>query len=485
MASWIAPVALHLVLPVAVALLAPAQARAASEVVLHSFDALDANGRNVDGAGALGGLMIGLDGKLHGANGGGGPGPGGTGFSITTAGAYAVKFPATINTPGPSNLESGLVQDAGGNFYGTSCNGGASGLGTVYQVTPGNVVDVLHSFSGVSSGYCPVARPVFGTDGALYGVTSQGGLQGGFAGTVYKVNTDGSGFEVLHAVDPATEGAGLAAALVRDAAGNFYGAAFEGGPLDGGTAFKITPAGKLSVLHAFSAHADAENAANGQGPSGLLLAADGNLYGTTYTGGPNDAGTFFRLTTTGVLTRMGAFGADGGTGLYPSQDTAPIQGGDGNFYGAAAFGGLQNAGTVFRVTPDGAVTVLYAFDRTRLDPANPFGPLVQGADGGLYGSADAGGANNTGAVFEIVLAAAAPTVSVSVNPKTIDVGEKSTLKWSSTGATSCNASGAWSGPQPLSGSLKLSPAAAGSYMYKLTCGGPGGSASDSAKLVVQ
>jgi uncharacterized repeat protein (TIGR03803 family) len=485
MTSWIVPVALRAAIPVVAALLAPAPASAASVVVLHSFNVLDATGRNADGANALGGLMIGQDGKFHGTAGGGGAGPGGTGFIVSTAGGYAVKFTATINTHGPSNLESGLVQDAAGNFYGTSCNGGAPGLGTVYQVTTANVVNVIHAFSSVSSGYCPVARPVFGTDGALYGVTSQGGVQGGFAGTVYKVNTDGSGFAVLHAIDPATEGAGLAAALVRDDAGNFYGAAFQGGTLAGGTVFKITPTGKLTVLHAFSANSDAENTANGAGPSGLLLAADGNLYGTTYVGGPNGAGTFFRLTTAGVLTRVASFGAGGGTGLFPSLDTAPIQGSDGNFYGAAAYGGVQNSGTVFRVTPAGSATVLYAFDRTAFDPANPFGPIVQGADGNLYGTADSGGANNMGAVFEIVLGAVAPTVSVSLKPKTISLGGKSTLKWSSTGATSCVASGDWSGSQAVSGSMKVSPSAKGNYLYKLTCSGPGGSASDSAKLTVK
>jgi uncharacterized repeat protein (TIGR03803 family) len=476
---------LRFALPCVAALFLSCPAGAASLVVLRSFDGLDSNGLDVDGAHSLGGLMIGQDGKFHGTNSGGGPGAGGTGFLVSPSGAYSVKFSAAIDTGGPANLESGLVQDAAGTFYGTSCNGGASGLGTVYKVNAANAVKVIHSFSAVSTGYCPVARPVLGTDGALYGVTAQGGVQAGFAGTIYKVRTDGSGYAMLHALDPATEGAGLAAALARDAAGNFYGAAFEGGPLGGGTVFKVTPAGKLTVLHAFSVHADGENAANGQGPSGLLPGADGNLYGTTYSGGPNGAGTLFRLAPSGALTRVAAFGTGGGTGLYPSQDTALLQGSDGSFYGASAYGGVQNAGTVFRVTPDGAVTVLYVFDRTKLDPVNPFGPLVQGDDGNLYGSTDSGGANNAGAIFSIVFGAAVPTVAVSVKPKTIAVGGKSTLNWSSTGATSCTASGDWSGSQALSGSMKVSPPAAGHDLYKLTCTGPGGSASDSAKLAVQ
>lgn len=160
----------------------------------------------------------------------------------------------------------------------------------------------------------------------------------------------------------------------------------------------------VRTLYSFGSITD-----DGSGPeSGVVLGSDGNLYGATATGGANwintinnlGAGTFFRLTPTGAETVLWNFGS-AQDGENPSGDLVMDE--SGNFYGTTYAGGLNGAGTVFKITPNGQETVLWNFGAGN-DGRNPFGNLFFGQDGSLYGTASAGGAQGFGAVFRVTLA---------------------------------------------------------------------------------
>jgi uncharacterized repeat protein (TIGR03803 family) len=163
--------------------------------------------------------------------------------------------------------------------------------------------------------------------------------------------------------------------LVQATDGNFYGTTSEGGYSGYGNVFKITPEGVLTTLHDFDFTDGAE-------PNGLVQATDGNFYGTTSEGGAQSSanclegcGTVFKITPEGALTTLHKF--DFTDGAFPS--AALVQATDGNFYGTTGGGGVNRYGTVFKITPEGALTTLHRFDGT--DGAFPSAALVQATDG--------------------------------------------------------------------------------------------------------
>lgn len=186
--------------------------------------------------------------------------------------------------------------------------------------------------------------------------------------------------------------------LVRANDGNFYGTTEFGGTNgENGTVYRITPNGAFTSLFSF-------NGNNGSRPSaGLLLASDGNLYGTTAFGGANgDNGTIYRITTSGVLTSLFSFG--GTNGRAPLAGL--IQASDGNLYGTTSFGGVgADNGTVFRITLNGAFTLLFTLPSNGRSGIGPMGRLFQAPDGNLYGTTSGGGSTgDNGTVFRVTLA---------------------------------------------------------------------------------
>ena len=201
----------------------------------------------------------------------------------------------------------------------------------------------------------------------------------------------------LHSFGVFTNGAnggmpGPSAGLVQGSDGNFYGTAQYGGTNGGhGTVFKISTGGALTRLYSFTGGND------GAGPNGVVQGSDGNFYGTTHFGGTNGLGTVFQISTNGALTSLYSFtGSDDGGN--PSGGL--VQGSDGNFYGTTGSGGANQVGTVFKISTNGALTSLYPFNGTD-DGANPSGGLVQGSDGNFYGTTGSGGTNQVGTVFKI------------------------------------------------------------------------------------
>jgi uncharacterized repeat protein (TIGR03803 family) len=201
---------------------------------------------------------------------------------------------------------------------------------------------------------------------------------------------------VLHSFI-ASEGADPHAGLILDGDGNLYGTATEGGALNQGTVFKLTPKGKLKVLHSFDGGND------GRFPTGgLIMDGDGNLYGTTPGGGVNIAGTAFKLTPKGKLKVLHAF--SGSDGANPVGSLVMDSAGD--LYGATSAGGAGDAsdGTVYRISAGGKEKVLHSFDAD-VDITDGFRPssgLIIDAGGGLYGVTAEGGNNGGGGtVFRV------------------------------------------------------------------------------------
>jgi uncharacterized repeat protein (TIGR03803 family) len=198
---------------------------------------------------------------------------------------------------------------------------------------------------------------------------------------------------VMHTFDANPDGVGPRANITQGSDGNFYGTTYNGGTSNLGTVFKITQAGVETVLHSF-----AGGATDGSFPEAALIqGSDGNFYGTTVNGGPNGNGTVFKITPSGVETVLYAFtGADGGSPLG-----ALVQGSDGNFYGTTSGGRPNFMGTVFKLTPAGVMTILHSFTGGATDGRSSAAALVQGSDGNFYGTTQFGGTSECGTVFMV------------------------------------------------------------------------------------
>ncbi len=191
--------------------------------------------------------------------------------------------------------------------------------------------------------------------------------------------------------------------LVEASDGNFYGTTAQGGPASDGTIFRITPTGAFSVLYAFQG-----GAAGQDSQSTLIQGSDGNLYGTTSSGGANGNGMVFRVSLTGDFEALYSF--TGGTdGAAPFAGL--VEASDGNFYGTTSSGGAVNAagftgyGTIYRITPTGVLNTIYIFTGGDTDGAAPYAGLVEGSDGFLYGTGNNDEVGNTyyeeGNVFKV------------------------------------------------------------------------------------
>ncbi|HVM50572.1 MAG TPA: choice-of-anchor tandem repeat GloVer-containing protein [Candidatus Acidoferrum sp.] len=285
---------------------------------------------------------------------------------------------------------SALSQGTNGVLYGTTYNGGAHPWGTVFSLTTNGAFSTLLSFVE-TNGANPAAPPVQGADGNLYGTTVFAGPAG--AGTVFAM-TAGGALSTVYPFSGGADGANPYGPLLQSVDGNLYGMASAGGTSGFGCVFRVSPNGAFTNLHSFTGGLD------GQSPKGgLVQAADGNFYGLTPTGGASGQGNFFRITPTGALTTLYSFtgGNDGGAPAPPL-----ALGSDGNFYGTATQGGLGRRGTVFKLTPSGTLTTLHAFgDLILHDGIYPLGGVVQSSDGNLYGTTYADYQAGYGTVFRV------------------------------------------------------------------------------------
>jgi len=351
-------------------------------------------------------LVQGSDGNFYGTTYLGGSANGGTVFKITPAGARTTLYSfctqgGCVDGTAPY---SGLAKGSDGNFYGTTSSGGAYNLGTVFKITSHGAHTTLYSFcpqSGCPDGSAPYGALIQGHDGNFYGTTYTGGSNN--QGTVFKISSSGS-LTTLHSFD-GSHGSRPRAALVQGSDGNFYGTTERGGSNGFGSVFKMTPQGTVTTLYSFCGEASCADGATPYG--GLSQGADGNYYGTTSAGGTNynnnPSGTIFKVTPSGALTTIYNFCSQQtcADGIAPLAGL--IRASDGNFYGTVSGGGTTGAGTVFRITPSGTLSTLHNFCSASDcgDGSTPEGGVIQGSDGNFYGETYGGGANFEGTVYQL------------------------------------------------------------------------------------
>ncbi len=278
---------------------------------------------------------------------------------------------------------SALIADSAGNFYGTTRYGGSFGNGTVFKLSPnGNGYDtsILYNFGSANAdGAQPRAGLTMDGAGNLYGTTSLGGTHN--QGTVFKLSPNGTDYVqgvIYNFGDAASDGATPLAGLIMDAEGSLYGTTYNGGSANMGTVFKLSHNGngyEESFLYSFSGNAGGANPL-----AALLMDSAGNLYGTTaYGGADEDSGTVFKFT------------ADGGT--YRKSNLVTFIYGDvphssllmdsaGNLYGTfEPNNGSGYLGSVYKISPIGERTTLGEEMK-----GMPFGGLVMDSAGNLYGT---------------------------------------------------------------------------------------------------
>jgi len=291
---------------------------------------------------------------------------------------------------------AGLFRASDGNFYGTTELGGALGGGTVFKVTPSGILTTLQSFAyDGPNGFDPQANVFQGSDGNFYGTAASTNHASG--GSVFRITPSGT-LTVLH-VFTGMDGSYPTSGVVEGSDGSFYGTTEQGGTTLSsgypgyGSVYKITAGGTLTTLHSFT-----DIGSDGAGPyAGLVHASDGNFYGTTYGGGVFGAGTIFKLTPNGAFATLHSF-ALGLDGAAPFAGL--IEDSSGNFYGTTLSGGTAGFGSVFEITPSGILTTLNSFTNTGMGGYWPTG-LVQGSDGNFYGTTQSGGTSRSGTIFEI------------------------------------------------------------------------------------
>jgi uncharacterized repeat protein (TIGR03803 family) len=312
----------------------------------------------------------------------------GTVFRINAAGA--LKTLPLIPREGDYPY-AGLMLATDGSFYGTAVYGGDNGNGAIFKIARPGELTTLYSFCSLTNcadGTNPEGPLVEAADGGFYGTTTNGGANGDY-GTVFKITAAGT-LTTLYSFCAQIycgDGDEPVGGLVQASDGNFYGTTFAGGSNGMGTVFKITAQGRFTSLYSFCVKASCVDGSEPE--AGLIQAIDGDLYGTSLSGGAHDVGTVFKITTNGTLITLYSFCAQTNCADGSSPAARLVQAIDGKFYGTTAIGGANLLGTIFKISSSGTLTTLHSFDST--DGAEPSGGLLQATDGNFYGATFLGG----------------------------------------------------------------------------------------------
>ncbi len=392
----------------------PAQAQ--TPTVLHTFMQT-----TTDACAPRGNIVQGRDGNMYGggaACGAGGSG-GGAIYKISPAGVESVffNFPQQWTNCGGA----GLTLGSDGNFYG-ACEGGnpATGMGSIFRLTPAGVFTDLHDFTGANGDSLPMYPPIQGVDGNFYGVS---GNEVQVCGNVYKLTPAGV-YTNLHTFVFNSEC--HSSNLVQASDGNLYGTLADCEVVQGaGCVYKISTAGVFKEIHDFAF-------TTGQVPcTGLIQGKDGKLYGATQQGAANGSGNIYKLTTAGVATDFHDF--TNATDASCVNNVGPpvnlLQVADGSFYGVNPAYGPNGTGSIYKLTSAGVFTA-FLFPNPPIDGDLPSSTLIQHTNGLVYGTTPSGGGGGGGCpqvcqgTFFGVATGDVPFVSLEPTQKTGNVGAK-------------------------------------------------------------
>jgi len=356
--------------------------------LLHEF----AGGAN-DGKKPYGSLIL-SGSTLYGMSHFGGGSDLGTIFKIQTDGSGFALLHEFAGGAADGGYPYGSLIFSGSTLYGMTEYGGASTYGTIFKMqTDGSGFALLHSFAaGTADGAEPCGSLII-SGSILYGMTPYYGAN--TKGTIFKMQTDGSGYTLLHSfAGGAADGAFPFGSLVISGSA-LYGMTYYGGDSDYGTVFKMETDGSgFTLLHEF-----AGGTADGASPRGSLILSGSALYGMTYYGGDSDYGTVFKIETDGTsFTLLHEFAGGAADGYMPYTDLT-ISGS--TLYGMTIYGGESERGTIFKVQTDGSgFSLLHEFAGGADDGKDPYGSLILfGLD--LYGMTMLGGDNDQGVIFSL------------------------------------------------------------------------------------
>jgi uncharacterized repeat protein (TIGR03803 family) len=359
--------------------------------VLYAFGSASGGGIQPSGT-----LARDSAGNLYGVTQGGGRNAVGTIFKLDSSNTETILY--NFNLPPDAMLPVyGVIRSSLGAIYGPAGGGrygNGSGDGALFKLSASGKETVLHSFGSGSDGVIPSGGLVEDSKGNVYGVTIQGGSHG--LGTIFRVTPAGKETILYNFTNAAGTPEGTP---LIDQHGNLFGTTLEGGTNGFGAVFEFSASGKFRVIYSFCAQL---HCADGSQPmTGVVQDSAGNLYGTTINGGSFGQGTAYKLTLRGTETVLHSFRLGGGDGYFP--ESALVPDGSGNFYGTTAVGGTTGVGTIFRVDSAGDETILHSFcaESNCADGGQPaLGTLLRDEAGNLYGAA-IGGSHQSGVVFKL------------------------------------------------------------------------------------
>lgn len=371
---------------VSVAFLLGATAGLADINVLHDFSGFPADGSQPHFGSPV------IDGSsLYGMTYFGGASDAGTVFKMNTSGGGYTLLRSFSYDGTEANSPQGGLTLSGSTLYGMTMGGGTDYAGTIFKMnTDGTGFSILHSFHGSSEGRNPYGALTL-SGSTLYGMTQLDGPQSG--GTLFRMNTDGSGFALLHEFTFDTSDGGMPFGTLTLSDSTLYGTTAQGGANGVGTVFSVQTDGTgFGLLHSFSS-------ADGGNPMGALTLAGSTLYGITAVGGASDKGTIYQVNTDGSgfdLLHEFAGDADDGSTPYGSLTLSGSK-----LFGTTTSGGTSDFGTIFTLGTNGdGFAVLESFDGS--DGRAPYSDLALSGTT-LYGMASAGGGpDNAGVVFSTV-----------------------------------------------------------------------------------
>jgi uncharacterized repeat protein (TIGR03803 family) len=284
-------------------------------------------------------------------------------------------------------------------LYGVGSAGPAASFrGAVFRTSlNGDFYDLIYAFA-TTDVRAPNMGLILGSDGMLYGTAPSGGPVRGNAGGVFRFNRDGTGFQTLHVFTNSPDGAGPSGPVMEGPGGFLFGVTGRGGSIGGGgTVYKLSKDGSLyTVIQSF-------NSTSG-GPAGpsqsLLLGSDGMLYGTSVEGGTNGVGSVYRLAIDGTAFQLLKSFSNRQADADGQSPNGPLIAQGDELIGTTSGGGTKNAGTLYRLKGDGGqYRVVHRFAGGPTEGANPYGNLVTGLDGKLYGTTLNGGSGSVGTIY--------------------------------------------------------------------------------------